>query len=145
MNLWSRRFWLVFLAANCLAGCLSSPTLPLPPPSPAPATVPENGTTELKGTVPDGRPGVRVLALNQRTGLVFGQDLEDRRFAFRAAAVSGDVFTLWYTASRAVSEPVEVLVPFADKLEARSGPTEDAATILAPDAGGDAGGDRDEN
>lgn len=126
-----RRFVLLALAlAALLAGpaCLSSPTLPLPPPSPDDPTVPVDGQTRISGTVPGNDIGVRVLALNSRSNLIYGESTAANRFSFLADAQSGDVFVIWYTVGDELSEPVSVKVPFAHDPPAAPATPQDAGT-----------------
>ncbi|HTM43995.1 MAG TPA: hypothetical protein VL137_03515 [Polyangiaceae bacterium] len=107
-----RLLLLAFVASAAVSSCLSSPTLPLPPPSPAEPTVPINGQTLLSGNIPTNDLGVRVLAQNARTQLIYGQSTISTHYAFYAGAQSGDVFVIWYAMGGERSEPVQVVVPF---------------------------------
>jgi hypothetical protein len=102
----------LLLGGLLTAGCLGSPTLPLPPPSPELPTVPVDGQTRIAGNVPVHNIGVRVLALNTRSNRIFGQSTATNRFSFLAQAVSGDTFVIWYTVGDEDSETIEVTVPY---------------------------------
>jgi hypothetical protein len=130
-----RQLLVLWLGGLLLAGCLGSPTLPLPPPAPDTPTVPENGQTRLTGNVPVHNIGVRVLALNARSNMIYGQSTSTNRFSFLADAVSGDTFVIWYAVGDEQSETIEVVVPYPTGDPPSDEPTEDAG---APDAG-DAG------
>lgn len=132
-----RRQLLVLSVAGLLAvSCLGSPTLPLPPPSPELPTVPANGQTRIAGNVPVHNIGVRVLALNVRSNLVYGQSTQTTRFSFLADAISGDTFVLWYTVGDEQSETIEVVVPYPTGVpNGTDEPTDDAGAADAGDAG----------
>lgn len=126
-----RRLVLLLSFGLLAAGCLGSPTLPLPPPAPDQPTVPVDGQTRLTGNVPVNNIGVRVLALNARSNMIYGQSTSTNRFSFLADAMSGDTFVIWYTVGDEESDSVEVTVPYGPS-------TPNTADPNPPDAG-DAG------
>jgi hypothetical protein len=81
--------------------------------------------------VPVSNIGVRVLALNARSNMIYGQLTSTNRFSFLADAVSGDTFVLWYTVGDEESEATEVVVPYGPS----SAPNTEDPTLDAGDSG----------
>ena len=93
----------IFLAVglSLAAGCMASPTLPMPPPGEPEVDGPTaEGTVELSGRVP--KPKARVFAINwteeERGGDGFGGDYADAQgyYRFEMPGRVGDRFEIWY-------------------------------------------------
>jgi hypothetical protein len=99
---------LAFVASGCLA-----PTLPPLPPPQAKVSAPVDGEVEISGSVRKEDAGAMVLALNNRSGDVDGQLLEDHetRFSFKLPAEIGDSVTVYYRAHGEQSEALNFIVP----------------------------------
>ena len=111
-------------AVGPAAGCLSVPTLPLPPPN-HPDTEPlGDGRYRLTGEIPVG--GV-ALARNVATDKVYGQETE-RYFDFIVLGTPGDRIRFWYIAGTDTSEAIQLVLP--DEATADAGA--DAASDGAP-------------
>jgi hypothetical protein len=100
-----------FVAALALAlsGCISPTLPPDDPPLPEVELLGE-GQMLLRGAVPAWPAS--VLARNDRTGLIFGQDTFDGFYEFRVSAEVCDPLELWYTTGGFRSSPLR-FVPAA--------------------------------
>jgi hypothetical protein len=105
---------------------------PLPPPN-AQASAPVDGEVVVSGRVLTENAGAMVLALNNRTGDMGGQLLEngETRFSFKVRAEERDLLTVFYLAHDEQSEAIELEVPEAEL-------TDSGDTSAAPDAGPEA-------
>lgn len=120
-----RRFAVILglLGAGLTAGC-ASPTLPpLPPPS-RPSLIMSAGQGEvlLEGSVPVAE--ARVLVLNTKTKLIFGELITSNRYSIVAQAQPGDRLQLSYSSSNHSSASVDFEVPDFDTPQTSS--TDDA-------------------
>lgn len=108
----SRRRWLWAGLAMMLTGACLSPTLPLPPPSDPELEADGQGRWRLSGAV--GEAGIRVLAYNWRTNLLWGQVSDaDGLYSFWIEAETGDVIELWYEVGEEQSQSNLVAIPAA--------------------------------
>jgi hypothetical protein len=105
MSTRARRTWIVGVALT-LAGCLS-PTLPLPPPANPTVVDQGNGTVELSGSV---EAQSQVLALNNSSNEIIGQNTETGAYRFTIAAKPGDDITFWYQNGADVSPSIDFLI-----------------------------------
>ncbi len=92
-----------------LTGCIS-PTLPPDDPPQPEVELLGGGEVLLRGVVPAWPAS--VLARNERTGLIFGQDTLDGFYSFVVLAERCDPLELWYTTGSFRSSPLR-FVPAA--------------------------------
>lgn len=120
---------LLTLVAGFASGCLAPTLPPLPPPN-AQASAPADGEVVVSGNVLTENAGAMVLALNNRTGDMAGQLLEndETRFSFKMRAEEADLLTVFYLVHNEQSEAIELEVPGAE-------PAGSGAGSAAPDAG----------
>ena len=127
-----RRSFVLLAGGLLAAACLSTPTLPLPPPAEPEIEEIGQGQYQLTGRIP--APGY-VEALNVNTGDIFGQ-VTNGRYAFFMLAVPGDQIEMWYTTGAERSESVVFEIPRSIGAAAGdAGPGPDGGAGAPTDAG----------
>ena len=107
----SRRAFVLAVGGALAAGCLASPTLPLPPPDvPDQIRRDSSGLYTISGTIPE--PG-EVYVLNLRTNQIDGVIADPRmRYVIRdVRAAPADPMVLWYTSGLVRSANVDFEIP----------------------------------
>lgn len=127
-----RRSFVLLAGGLLAAACLSTPTLPLPPPAEPEIEQVGQGQYLLSGRIP--APGI-VEARNFRTGDIFGK-VTNGDYEFLMLAVPGDRIDMWYTVGADVSEAVVFEIPRSfGAAPSDAGPGPDGAAGVPSDAG----------